>query len=114
MRYVLLLIVISFIIGSCRKDEVFTSAPVTLNFSTDTVDFDTIFSLKDTNSLTTPKSITLRLIVSNPKDNAVKTNIELEGNLLSIFKALCIKLINIGLYNVMILLNSAIILTKDT
>ena len=27
MRYVLLLIVISFIIGSCRKDEVFTSAP---------------------------------------------------------------------------------------
>jgi len=86
MRYILLLIVVSFIIGSCRKDEVFTSAPVTLNFSTDTVDFDTIFSLKDTNSLTTPKSITLRLIVTNTNDNAVKTNIELEGNLLSIFK----------------------------
>ena len=86
MRYVLLLIVVSFIIGSCRKDEVFTSAPVTLNFSTDTVDFDTIFSLKDTNSLTTPKSITLRLLVTNPNDNAVKTTIELEGNLLSIYK----------------------------
>ncbi|MFZ4797490.1 MAG: hypothetical protein ACOYMA_08340 [Bacteroidia bacterium] len=86
MRYVLLLIAISFIIGSCRKDEVFTSTPVSLNFSTDTVDFDTIFSLKDTNSLTTPKSITLRLIVTNPNENAIKTTVELEGNLLSIFK----------------------------
>ena len=86
MKYILLLITVSLIIGSCRKDEVFTSLPVSLNFSTDTVDFDTIFSLKDTNSLTTPKSITLRLLVTNPNENAVKTTIELEGNLLSIFK----------------------------
>jgi hypothetical protein len=86
MRYIFLLIIISFIIGSCRKDDVFTSAPVSLNFSTDTVDFDTIFSLKDTNLLNTPKSITLRLIVTNPNENAVKTTIELEGNLLSVFK----------------------------
>lgn len=86
MKYILYIVFISIIIGSCRKDDVFTNAPVSLNFSTDSIDFDTIFSLKDSGVIGTPRSITLRLIVSNPNENAVKTSIQMEGNQYGLFK----------------------------
>jgi hypothetical protein len=86
MKYILYLVFISLVIGSCRKDDVFTNSPVTLNFSTDSVDFDTIFSLKDSGIIGTPRSVTLRLIVTNPNSNAVKTNIQMDGNQYGLFK----------------------------
>ncbi|MFA9214061.1 MAG: hypothetical protein ACEQSR_09495, partial [Candidatus Methylacidiphilales bacterium] len=86
MKYILYIIFISIIIGSCRKDNIFTNDPVSLNFSTDSIDFDTIFSLKDSGIIGTPRSITLRLIVTNPNENAVKTNIQMDGNQYGIFK----------------------------
>jgi len=86
MKYILYIVLISIIIGSCRKDDVFTNAPVSLNFSTDSVNFDTIFSLKDSGVIGTPRSVTLRLIVTNPNENAVKTSIQMEGNQYGLFK----------------------------
>lgn len=86
MKYILYIVFITLVIGSCRKDDVFTNAPVSLNFSTDSIDFDTIFSLKDSGIIGTPRSITLRLIVTNPNENAVKTNIQMEGNQYGLFK----------------------------
>lgn len=86
MKYILYIVFISIIIGGCRKDNIFTNEPVSLNFSTDSIDFDTIFSLKDSGIISTPRSITLRLIVTNPSESAVKTNIQMEGNQYGIFK----------------------------
>ncbi len=86
MKYILYIIFISIVIGSCRKDDVFTNSPVSLNFSTDSIDFDTIFSLKDSGVIGTPRSITLRLIVTNPNENAVKTSIQMQGNQYGLFK----------------------------
>jgi hypothetical protein len=80
MKYILYFALIVVLVNSCRKDDEFTSSPVTLTFSTDTISFDTIFSLRDSGSISTPKSITLQLRVTNPNENAVKTNISLEGN----------------------------------
>ena len=86
MKYILYIVFISILIGSCRKDDVFTNAPVSLNFSTDSVNFDTIFSLKDSGVIGTPRSVTLRLIVTNPNENAVKTSIQMQGNQYGLFK----------------------------
>lgn len=86
MKYIIYLIFISLIIGSCRKDNEFTTLPVTLSFSTDSVNFDTIFSLMDSDVIGLPKSITLRLIVTNTSEFAVKTSLQMEGNEYGFFK----------------------------
>jgi len=71
--------------GSCRKNDVFTKDGVSLNFSTDTVFFDTIFS-KLGNNPNSPRSVTLQVRVTNPTKNAVKTQISLAGNFYGLFK----------------------------
>lgn len=86
MKYILYFALIVVLINSCRKDDEFTSSPVTLNFSTDTLNFDTIFSLRDSGKIGLPKSITLQVKVINPSENAVKTNISLEGNQYGVYK----------------------------
>lgn len=86
MKYILYFALIVALINSCRKDDEFTSSPVTLNFSTDTLNFDTIFSLRDSGKIGLPKSITLQVKVINPSENAVKTNISLEGNQYGVYK----------------------------
>lgn len=86
MRYFLFISVLFLTLTSCRKDDVYTSSPVTLNFSTDTVNFDTIFSMMDAGTIGIPQSITLRLIVTNPNENAIKTSIQLDSNELGVFK----------------------------
>lgn len=86
MRYIISIVIFLGLLTSCRKDIEFTKAPVSLTFSTDTVNFDTIFSLKDSGKIGLPKSITLRLIVTNPNENGVKTRIQMQGNQYGLFK----------------------------
>ncbi|MBC7384463.1 MAG: hypothetical protein H7296_15965 [Bacteroidia bacterium] len=81
----LILLICLLIINSCRKNDLFTNNAVTLQFSTDTVFFDTIFSKLGSNP-GTPRSITLQVRVTNPNINAVKTNISIAGNLYGLFK----------------------------
>jgi hypothetical protein len=90
-RLLVLAIIVAVAFHACKKtaDE-FTSSPVTLTFSTDSIQFDTIFTQLDTAVFGTPRSITLQLRVTNPSPHAVKTNIRLAGvdagNTLGIFK----------------------------
>jgi hypothetical protein len=86
MKYILFLFLVFVLASSCRKDVEFTNSPVSLTFSTDTINFDTIFSLKDSGKIGLPKSITLRLIVTNPNESAIKTSIQMEGNQYGLFK----------------------------
>lgn len=85
LKLVILLFIICIIIQSCRKDDEFTKAGIHLKFSTDSLDFDTIFSMKE-NGGTEPLSITLQLRVTNPDAYAVKTNIRMKGNQYGIYK----------------------------
>lgn len=59
-------------LSACRKDELFTDEPVQLDFSRDTVLFDTVFT-----TLTT--SVTKYITARNTGENAVRVDIELEG-----------------------------------
>lgn len=63
MRYFLALAAFALIFTSCRRDEPITDPNIRLNFSTDTVFFDTVF--------TTVGSITERISVFNPYDEPV-------------------------------------------
>ncbi len=84
-QLLILLALTAIALQSCRKNDTFTQAGVSLNFSTDTVFFDTIFSKLGSNP-GSPRSVTLQVRVSNPNKNAVKTNINLAGNFYGLFK----------------------------
>ena len=72
LLYLLFLPLIFLIVFSCRETEQFTDSPTaTLTFSTDTVQFDTVF--------TTIGSATLQFRFYNPNNKAVKTTIALAG-----------------------------------
>ncbi|MEI6882468.1 MAG: hypothetical protein WCK82_14210, partial [Bacteroidota bacterium] len=74
-------------LSACRKDLEFTKNGVILKFSSDSVLFDTMFSKLSSNVPNTPRSITFQLRVTNPDENAIKTNIKLAGNTnASVFK----------------------------
>jgi len=78
-RTVLLLAFAVAILAGCRRDQLFTDDPgVRLDFSQDTVLFDTIF--------TTVGSITKRFVARNPSNRAVRVNIALEGGSPSPFR----------------------------
>lgn len=81
-----IVLVMPLVFLSCRKNDIYTTNPVTLKFSTDTIFFDTIFSRLDTFSTGIPRSITLQVRVTNPGNEAVKTNISVEGNTFGMFK----------------------------
>jgi hypothetical protein len=83
--HLFVLFFVGFLTQACRKNDLFTKDAVSLQFSTDTVFFDTIFS-KLGNNPNSPRSITLQVRVTNPDANAVKTNISLLGNFYGIFK----------------------------
>jgi hypothetical protein len=83
--YLFILFLLGILVQSCRKNDIFTKDAVSLQFSTDTVFFDTLFS-KLGNNPNSPRSITLQVRVTNPSANAVKTNISLLGNFYGIFK----------------------------
>jgi hypothetical protein len=86
MKYFFYALLIGLMIQGCKKDNVFTNSPVSLTFSTDSVDFDSIFTLKDSAKIGWPKSITLILIARNPNENGVRTTIQMRGNPYGIFK----------------------------
>ncbi|HRF79628.1 MAG TPA: hypothetical protein PL070_06035, partial [Flavobacteriales bacterium] len=75
----LLTLVLAVFATSCRKDAKFTDeAGIRLEFSRDTVLFDTIFA--------SVGSVTKRFVARNPNNNAVRVNIALEGGSPSPFR----------------------------
>lgn len=74
-----ILFVLSLLTVSCRKETVFSSSPVQLQLSTDSVLFDTLFTRLGNNPHL-PKSITFQVRVTNPTSEAVKTDIAFSGN----------------------------------
>lgn len=69
---------------SCTKEEqITTDHSAKLSFSFDTVWFDTVFAQSGTNQ---PMSVTKRLWVYNPNNNAVQVNINLKGNAWGFYK----------------------------
>ena len=74
----LLALVVTLLFG-CRKDELFTNDPASLEFSQSEVLFDTIFTQ-------VPFSVTKRFRVYNRNDRAVKVDVALEGGAPSPFR----------------------------
>jgi hypothetical protein len=69
---ILFLLTVVFFTFSCRKDNIDTDSSVTLNFSTDTILFDTVFA--------TFGSTTHRLKIYNPSNNRVTISSISVGN----------------------------------
>ncbi len=91
-RYFKLFVLIVFVSSafySCKKLDNFTNQAVQLRFSTDTLNFDSLFgklyNASDSISVY-PRSITLQVRVSNPSSYDVKTNISLAGNIYGFFR----------------------------
>lgn len=71
-------------LSSCRKDKIDTSKEAKLDFSNDSVSFDTVFARLNTGA--TPKSITRTLIIYNNNKNDVESDIFLAGGAQSVFR----------------------------
>lgn len=79
IRPFLLFALTALVLAGCRRDQLFTDDPgARLEFTQDTVLFDTIF--------TTVSSITKRFVARNPNNRAVRVNIALEGGSPSPFR----------------------------
>ncbi len=77
LRFLLLLVLTTSMISSCRKEDSFTqNASAKLSLSADTLFFDTVFSSFGPNS---PMSVTKQLWVVNKNSEGVKTNIRIKG-----------------------------------
>ena len=70
--YGLLLTVLCLSFFSCRKENIYENKDAKLKFSSSLITFDTIF--------TTVSSITKRLVVKNPYNGNLKTDIYLLGD----------------------------------
>ncbi len=73
---------------ACRPEEEFTTdSSVKLQFSVDTISFDTVFAQLDSVKFR-PISVTKQLRITNPSNNAIKTNIRVinNGNTGNIFR----------------------------
>lgn len=78
-RAPLLLVLAAAILAGCRKDTKFTDeGGISLDFSRDTVMFDTLFS--------TVGSVTKRFVARNPSSSAIRVDIALEGGSPSPFR----------------------------
>lgn len=77
---------VSGIFHACKIEDEFTTDPsAKLQFSVDTIYFDTVFTQLDSSGVR-PVSVTQQIRVINPNKNAVKTNIRLSGNFPSVFR----------------------------
>lgn len=88
IKYILILIAVfvSGIFHACKIEDEFTTDPsAKLEFSVDTIYFDTVFTQLDSSGVR-PISVTQQIRVTNPNKNAVKTNIRLSGNFPSVFR----------------------------
>lgn len=70
-------------LSGCKPEEFTTSSEDKLNFSTDTILFDTILSQIQQG---TPKSVNRQFLVKNNNDKRIKTNIRLAGGDKSVFR----------------------------
>ena len=78
-RITLLLLVLAAVLFGCRKDQLFTDSPgIQLEFSQDSILFDTVF--------TTVGTVTKRFTARNPNSDGVRVNIALEGGSPSPFR----------------------------
>jgi hypothetical protein len=80
--YVLLALLGSVLVGCLRDDRFDDDSSLRLQFSKDTLFFDTVFTQFETG---TPRSITKQLWVINPHKNAIRTNIRLSGQFPGVF-----------------------------
>ncbi len=88
-KLLVLVFLTSGVIYSCKKTDNFTNQAVNLSFSTDTLNFDSLFGklYNATDSISIfPRSITLQVRVTNPSAYDVKTNISLDGNIYGFFR----------------------------
>ncbi len=83
-KYFLLFICAVVILISCRKRDINTDSNAHLNFSTDSIAFDTVFSRFDTNHA--PLSTTKILKIFNPYNSIVYTDIRLMGGNASVYR----------------------------
>lgn len=83
-RYSFLFVLIVVVIFSCRKRDINTDNNAALNFSTDSIAFDTVFSRFDTNNA--PLSTTKILKIFNPYNSIVYTDIKLMGGSASVYR----------------------------
>ncbi len=75
-----------FFANACRLEDEFTNDPsAKLQFSLDTLYFDTVFTKLDSSGLK-PISVTKQIRVINPNKNAVKTNIRLSGKYNNVYR----------------------------
>ena len=79
IKHTLPFLVFAILSSGCRKELQFTEDRVELDFSQDTVAFDTVFTTLST-------SVTKRFTVRNPNDQAVKVHVELQGGAPSPFR----------------------------
>ena len=73
-----------FVFSSCRKDDRLLTDPGTLNFSEDTVYFDTVFTRLPGSNF--PRSINKRFMIRNPYKEKVSLNVTLMGGASSPFR----------------------------
>lgn len=66
-----------FFTNACRKDLSLLKDPGTLNFTEDTVYFDTVFTRLPRSNY--PKSVNKRFLVHNPYKNTVNVNVKIMG-----------------------------------
>jgi len=84
IKYGSVFLLISVIILSCRKKEVYTDPSARLDFSTDSIAFDTVFSRFDTNNA--PLSTTKILKIYNPYKSILYADIRLGGGASSVYR----------------------------
>ena len=83
-RFFYLFAVILVIVFSCRKNNTNTDTSAKLNFSTDSIAFDTVFSRFDSNNA--PLSSTRILKIYNPYNSSIYTDIRLLGGQASVYR----------------------------
>jgi hypothetical protein len=83
-KYFFTFIIVLITIASCRKRDINTDSSASLNFSTDSIAFDTVFSRFDTNNA--PLSTTKTLKIYNPYNSVIYTDIRLMGGAASVYR----------------------------
>ncbi len=83
-KYFFVFFISLLVIFSCRKHDIYKDTSASLNFSTDSIQFDTVFSRFDTSNA--PLSTTKTLKIYNPYNSIVYTDIRLMGGSASVYR----------------------------
>jgi hypothetical protein len=83
-RFIFLFFVVLCVVLSCRKRDIYTDTNARLEFSNDSIAFDTVLSRFDTNNA--PLSTTKTLKIYNPYNSIVYTDIKLMGGSASVYR----------------------------